>query len=88
MTNFPPKPEEPSFTIKIEAFTQAKNTLQNTRSNVKWRPTMSVQDMISDIQDHLNQLSPDELTVIWQLVQLLDAPKPVGRPEIIETQPR
>ena len=48
---------------------------------------MSVQDMISDIQDHLNQLSPDELTVIWQLVQLLDAPKPVGQPKSIKTQP-
>ena len=35
---------------------------------------MSVQDMISDIQNHLNQLSSDALTVIWQLVQLLDAP--------------
>ena len=49
---------------------------------------MSVQDMISDIQNHLNQLSSDELTVIWQLVQLLDIPKPVGQPESLKTQPR
>lgn len=36
---------------------------------------MSVQEMILDIQKQLRQLSSDEISVIWRLVQMIDAAK-------------
>ena len=34
---------------------------------------MITQNMISDIEQHLLQLSPEKIEVMWRLVQLLDS---------------